>query len=79
MYSARTSVILFIFQACAFLVVRSHIQTHEQNIQFGSQTEAGKMMVLCRHEPIIHRTTLLKIFLRNTYFAIDHNTNALIV
>ena len=37
-------------QVCAFLVIRSHIQTHEQNIQLGSQTEAGKMMVLGRHE-----------------------------
>ena len=37
-------------QACAFLVVRSYIQTHEQNIQLGSQTEAGKMIVLGRHE-----------------------------
>ena len=38
--------------AGAFLVVRLHIQTHEQNIQLGSQTEAGKMLVLCtcRHE-----------------------------
>ena len=38
------------FQACAFLVVRSHTQTHEKNIQLGSHTEAGKMMVLGRHE-----------------------------
>ena len=44
--SARTSVILLVFKACAFFVVRSHIQTHEQNIQLGRQTEAGKMMVL---------------------------------
>ena len=28
-----------------FLVGRSHIQTHEQNIQLGSQTEAGMKRV----------------------------------
>ena len=39
-----------IFSKCAFLVVRSHIQTHEQNIQIGRQAEAGKMMVPGRHE-----------------------------
>ena len=33
-----------------FLVVRSHTQTHEQNIQISRQSKAGKMMVLGRHE-----------------------------
>ena len=33
-----------------FLVVRSHKQTHEQNKQIGRQTEAGKIMVLSRHD-----------------------------
>ena len=47
------------FQACTFLVVRSHIQIHEQNIQLGSQTEAGKMMVLGRHE-IGYNTNVLQ-------------------
>ena len=42
--------IVFAFKAYACLVVRSHIQTQEQNKQLGRQTEVGKMMVLGRHE-----------------------------
>ena len=39
------------FQACAFLVARSlKLQINEQNTKLGSQTEAGKMMVLGGHE-----------------------------
>ena len=38
------------FQDCVLPVRRSHIQTREQNIQIGRQAEAGKMMVLGRHE-----------------------------
>ena len=33
-----------------FRTVRPHVQTHEQKIQIGRQTESGKMMVLGMHE-----------------------------
>ena len=46
----RTSVISFVFLGLCILVVRSHIQTHEQNIQLGRHMEAGKMVELGRHE-----------------------------
>ena len=37
------------FQACAFLVVRSHIQTqYNTNIQFGSQTEGAYLVGMKR-------------------------------
>ena len=39
-----------IFKTVFFLVVRSDIQTQEQNIQIGRKTEAGKIIVLGRPE-----------------------------
>ena len=38
------------FHDSVFLVVGMHIQTNKQNIHIGRQTEAGKMMVLGKHE-----------------------------
>ena len=50
------------FQACAFLVVGLHIQPHEQNIKLGSQTEAGKMMVLGRHETRVNDPLSVELY-----------------
>ena len=60
--SARTSVILFVFQACEFLVVHLHIQTHEQNIQLGRQTEAGKMVVLGWSETRVNNPLSVELY-----------------
>ena len=65
------------FQDCVFLAVRSHIQTHEQNILIGRQTESGKMMVLgtqltkkrCVNVLFTLRERFILTF-RNSFFAI---------
>ena len=45
----RTLLFYSYFNDCVSLIVRSHIQTHVQNIQMARKTKSDKMTAFARH------------------------------